>query len=142
MKYSSIGFAAMISILPAWSSLLLADPASPPRETIAPAFREILPNVPGKSLAGIVVSYPPGGATPAHHHPSSAFVLGYVLSGEIRSQVDGGQVRVYRAGERWKENPGALHGISENASATEPARLLAIFVTDTGATELTTLEKR
>jgi quercetin dioxygenase-like cupin family protein len=114
----------------------------PPRETIAPAFREILPNVPGKSLVGIVVSYPPGGATPAHHHPNSAFVLGYVLSGEIRSQVDGGQVRVYRAGESWKENPGALHGISENASATEPARLLAIFVTDTGATELTTLEKR
>ena len=75
MKYSSIGFAAMISILPAWSSLLLADPASPPRETIAPAFREILPNVPGKSLVGSVVSYPPGGATPAHHrapHLSSA----------------------------------------------------------------------
>jgi quercetin dioxygenase-like cupin family protein len=142
MKYSSIGFAAMISILPAWSSLLLADPASPPRETIAPAFREILPNVPGKSLVGIVVSYPPGGATPAHHYPSPAFVLGYVLSGEIRSQVDGGQIRVYRAGESWKENPGALHGISENASATEPARLLAIFVTDTGDTELTTLERR
>jgi quercetin dioxygenase-like cupin family protein len=142
MKYSSIGFAAMLSVIPAWSSLLLADPASPPRETIAPAFREILPNVPGKSLVGIVVNYPPGGATPAHHHPSSAFVLGYVLSGEIRSQVDGGQVRVYRAGESWKEYPGALHGISENASATEPARLLAIFVTDTGATELTTLEKR
>ena len=142
MKYSSIGFAAMLSVIPAWSSLLLADPASPPRETIAPAFREILPNVPDKSLVGIVVSYPPGGATPAHHHPSSAFVLGYVLSGEIRSQVDGGQVRVYRAGESWKENPGALHGISENASATEPARLLAIFVTDTGDTELTTSERR
>jgi hypothetical protein len=85
---------------------------------------------------------PSCGATPAHHHRSSAFVLGYVLSGEIRSQVDGGQIRVYRAGESWKENPGALHGISENASATEPARLLAIFVTDTGDTELTTSERR
>jgi len=31
--------------------------------------------------------------------------------------------------------------VSENASATEPAKLLAIFVVDTSDTELTTIDK-
>jgi hypothetical protein len=34
--------------------------------------------------------------------------------------------------------PGDRHGVSENASDTESARLLAVFVVDTGETELTT----
>jgi quercetin dioxygenase-like cupin family protein len=127
---------------PRCPALVSADAGSPPRETITPAFREILPNVPGKSLIGIVVSYPLGGATPAHHHPSSAFLIGYVLSGSIRSRVDGGEVRVFRAGESWTEKQGAHHNISESASATEPASLLAIFVTNTNDTVLTTLEQR
>ena len=35
-----------------------------------------------------VVSYPPGGRSPAHHHTPPAFIYAYVLSGAIRSQVD------------------------------------------------------
>jgi quercetin dioxygenase-like cupin family protein len=96
--------------------------------------------VPGKSIVGVVVTYPPGGATPAHRHAPSAFIVGYVLSGAIRSQADDGDARVYHAGETWTEEPGAHHRISENASATEPARLLAIFIVDPGDTELTTLD--
>ena len=65
----------------------------------------------------------------------------YVLSGAIRSQVDGGEVRVFHAGESWSEKPGARHDISENASTTEPATLLAIFIVDSTDTELTTIDK-
>ena len=65
----------------------------------------------------------------------------YVLSGAIRSQVDDGPVQVFHAGESWSEKPGARHTVSENASATEPAKLLAIFVVDTNDTELTTIDK-
>jgi quercetin dioxygenase-like cupin family protein len=65
-----------------------------------------------------------------------------VLSGSIRSQVDDGPVQVLRAGESFFEKPGAHHRVSENASATEPARLLAIFVVDTSETELTTIDKQ
>jgi quercetin dioxygenase-like cupin family protein len=85
---------------------------------------------------GQVVSYPPGGGTRAHFHPRSSFVVGYVLSGSIPSQVNHGEARVFRAGENWTEPPGAYHPISDNASATEPASLLAIFVVDTVDTEL------
>lgn len=109
-------------------------------DTVAPAFREAIPNIPGKSLVAVVVSYAPGGKTPPHHHARSAFVTGYVLSGSIRSQVDAGPVQIFHAGESWSEKPGAHHGISENASTTEPATLLAIFVVDSNDTALTTLE--
>jgi len=114
--------------------------AQSPPGTVSPAFREAIPNIPGKSLIAAVVTYPPGGKTPPHHHARSAFVTAYVLSGEIRSQVDDGKVQVFKAGESFSEPPGALHRISENASTTEPAKLLAIFVVDSNDTELTTIE--
>jgi quercetin dioxygenase-like cupin family protein len=121
----------------------LSAEATPPRETITPAFREAIPNIPGKSLIGVVVNYPPSGATPAHHHARSAFITAYVLSGAIRSQVNDGKVQVFQAGESWTEPPGAHHQISENASSTEPASLLAIFVVDTSdVADLTTLERQ
>ena len=80
----------------------------------------------------------PGGNSPAHIHPNSAFIYATVLEGAIRSQVNDGPVTTYRAGESWSENPGDRHAVSANASATEPARLLAVFVLDTDETTLTT----
>ena len=97
-------------------------------------------NVPGKSLEGVAVSYPPGVKSGAHHHAKSAFITAYVISGAIRSQVEGEPARVYHAGETWSEAPGAHHTISENASATEPAELLAVFLLDTGDGPLTTAD--
>jgi quercetin dioxygenase-like cupin family protein len=60
-----------------------------------------------------------------------------VLSGAVRSQVDDEPVKVYRVGESFSERPGARHKVSENASATEPAQLLAVFVVDTSERNLT-----
>jgi len=98
-----------------------------------------LPNVPGKSITAVVVSYAPGGKSSKHHHAGSVFA--YVLSGAIRSKNSAtGPARVYRAGEGFFEPPGSEHLISENASATEPASLLAVFVADDGA-RLTTFDK-
>ena len=131
MKIRSIALVATLAAVAAGLNLVSAEAASQERQTITPAFREAIPNIPGKSIVAIVVNYPPGGATPAHYHPRSAFVTGYVLSGSIRSQVNDGKAQVFRAGESWTEPPGAYHPISENASATEPATLLAIFVVDT-----------
>jgi len=109
-----------------------------PRETVTPAFSNPIANIPGKSLMAVVVTYPPGGKTPPHVHAKSAFITGYVLSGAIRSKVDTGPDHVFKAGESWTEEPGAHHGMSENASATEPASLLAIFVVDSDEKALTT----
>jgi quercetin dioxygenase-like cupin family protein len=70
--------------------LALASPAATKAQTaehttISPAFRKEIPNIRGKSLVGVVVSYTLGRKTPAHHHAGSAFVTGHVLSGAIHS---------------------------------------------------------
>ena len=52
--------------------------------------------------------------------------------------VNDGETRIYRAGESWSEPPAAIHSISRNASKTEPAKLLAVFVLDTNDNPLTT----
>jgi quercetin dioxygenase-like cupin family protein len=97
-----------------------------------------LPNVPGKSIRAVLVEYGPGGSSPAHTHPNSAFIHAIVLEGAIRSQVNDGPVTTYRAGQSFTELPGDRHGVSANASTTEPAKILAVFVLDTNETELTT----
>lgn len=101
-------------------------------ETVTPVFSEALPNLPGNSLTAVVVDYAPGGASGSHHHAGSVFA--YVLDGAIRSQLDDGSEMVYQAGESFFEKPGTHHVVSANASATAPARLLAIIVAETGAT--------
>jgi len=106
-----------------------------------PAFKEEIANIPGKSLAAVLVEYAPGGKTPSHHHAKSAFISAYVISGAVRSQVDDGPVKIFKAGEHFTEKPGAHHVVSENASDTEPAKILAIFVVDSSETALTTMDK-
>ena len=100
-------------------------------------------NVAGKSMKGILVEYAPGGSSPPHIHAKSAFIYATVLDGAIKSQVNDGPVKIYRAGENWSENPGDHHGVSANASATKPARILAVFVVDTSEKNenLTTFSK-
>lgn len=105
------------------------------------AFNNPIPNIPGKSILAVVVDYPPGAHGSPHHHAASAFITAYVLEGTVREQVDDGPVKVYHAGEYFIENPGAHHRISENASKTEPAKMLAIFVLNTGENPLSTPDK-
>ena len=99
-------------------------------------FDQALPNVPGKSLKAVLVEYGPGGASPAHTHPGSAFIYAAVLEGAVRSKVNDGPETVYHAGQSFSEMPGDRHGVSANASDTEPARLLAVFVVDSDARDL------
>jgi quercetin dioxygenase-like cupin family protein len=100
------------------------------RETETLVADKAIPNVPGKRLRSFIVDYPPGGVSLSHRHSRSAFIYAYVVSGRVRSQVDDEPVRIYLPGEVWFENPGAHHRVSENASDTEPARLLAVFIVD------------
>jgi len=101
-------------------------------ETVKKIFASKLANVPGQTLTAELVEYPPGGKSAAHYHAGSVFA--YVLTGGIRSQNSAtGAARVYKAGESFFEPPGSDHLVSENASATEPASLLAIHVANDGA---------
>ena len=120
------------SIAAVFTAIALATAAGHAQELeeVKQVFEHAIPNIPGKRLAALVVSYPPGGKSLPHRHAGSAFVYAHVLSGAIRSQVDDEPVRVYQVGEGFYENPGSHHRISENASASEPASLLAVFITD------------
>jgi quercetin dioxygenase-like cupin family protein len=110
--------------------------ASAQEAKVTLVYDQVIPNVPGKSIRGVLVEYGPGGSNPAHTHPKSAFIYATVLEGAINSQVNDGPVTTYRAGESWSEQPGDRHLVSANASDTEPARLLAVFVLDTTEKEL------
>ncbi len=79
MKIRSIAFAATLAAIAIWPNIMSAQTASSGGETIKPAFQNAIPNLPGKSLVGLVVSYTPGGSTRAHYHPRSSFVTGFVL---------------------------------------------------------------
>ena len=129
-------FAAALASLCVAAPGMAAD--QQPGAKVTLVYDHVLPNVPGKSIKGVLVEYPPGGTSPAHTHPGSAFIYATVLEGAIRSRVNDGPVKVYHAGENFSENPGDRHMVSENASATEPARLLAVFVVNSSETALTT----
>ena len=79
--------------------------------------------------------------SPSHRHPSSAFIYARVLEGAIRSKVNDASERTYQAGESWTERPGDHHQVSQNASATAPAKLLAVFVVDTSDREIVIPDK-
>lgn len=102
-----------------------------PRPEIKPVSSQDLTGMPGKKLSTLIVDFPPGGLSPAHHHGGSVYV--HVLSGTIRSQLEGGPPIVYQAGDSFFEPMGIIHLFAENMSATERARALAVIVHDEGA---------
>src|SRR5438067_10912554 len=120
------------------NSALAADEG--PKSTVV--FDHALPNVPGKSMKGILVEYGPGVASVGHMHPKSAFIYATVLEGALRTSVNDGPAVIYRAGQNFPEMPGDRHTVDENASKTEPAKLLAVFVVDTNEKELLTPLKK
>ena len=132
---ASLSLAVAIGMAP---TVATAADASPDATT--EVFNRAIENIPGKSLIAVEVNYGPGEKSGAHRHEESAFIMAYVVSGAIRSQVEGEPAQVYTAGQTWYENPGAHHVVSENASETEPAKLLAVFVVDTEHGDLTTLD--
>jgi quercetin dioxygenase-like cupin family protein len=111
-----------------------SDPTGSTLDRVEP-IASYAPNVPGKRITTVRVFYGPGGFTRAHRHAGS--VTAYITKGEIRSQLGGGPVETFKVGQSFFEPPGATHLVSANASNTEPAELIAVFVADEGA-QLTT----
>src|SRR5262245_31959597 len=89
-----------------------------------------LPALDGSHLEGTIVevSYAPGASSAAHSHPCA--VLGYVVSGTVRMQVKGEAEVIYKAGDSFYEAPNGVHQVSANASASEPAKIIAVFTCD------------
>lgn len=124
---SALAALAARSIAPASVQAAESAGASSRHEVI----KQTLPGKPDRDLTLVEVTYPPGTGSPPHLHANG--VMAFVVAGAIASQVGEGPEHTYRAGEAWWEPPGAVHRVSRNASATEPATLLAIYIAPKGA---------
>lgn len=94
-----------------------------------------LPEFPGKEAEVITVDYAPGAVDPVHRHNAHAFV--YVLEGTIVMQVKGGKEVTLTPGQTFYEAPGDVHVVGRNASKTQPARFVVMFIKEKGAPILT-----
>jgi len=94
-----------------------------------------LPEVPGKEIEVITVTYAPGAIDAIHRHDAHAVV--YVLDGEIEMQVRGGTLRRLGPGQVFYESPEDVHTVSRNASKTKPAKFVVFLVKTEGARILT-----
>ncbi|MFF8904770.1 cupin domain-containing protein [Streptomyces olivaceoviridis] len=102
-----------------------------PTETLKPLLQQALPEVKGKTFTSLIVDFPPNARAMPHRH-GQAFGYAYVLEGTVRSRLEGKSARTYHQGGNWVEEPGAHHVLTENTSPTRRARLLVVFVSDTG----------
>jgi quercetin dioxygenase-like cupin family protein len=98
---------------------------SQPAETSRVALAHALPALDGRHLVTtlVEVTYGPGGSSAPHSHPCP--VIGYVVSGSLRSNDS-----TYTAGQSFYEAPNAEHRVSANASRTQPVTFLAYFTCD------------
>jgi quercetin dioxygenase-like cupin family protein len=105
--------------------------SKPPTEALSPLLQIALPNVKGKTFTSAIVDFPPAARAAPHRH-GQAFVYAYVLDGTVASRLEGQPVHTYHRGENWVEQPGAHHLLTENTSRTRPAKLLVVFISNTG----------
>jgi quercetin dioxygenase-like cupin family protein len=108
-----------------------ATASKPPSETLKPVLAMPLPNVHGKTFTAAIVKFPPAARAVPHRH-GKAFVYAYVLEGTVASRLEGEPRRTYHRGEDWVERPGAHHVLTKNTSRTKPAKLLVVFISNTG----------
>jgi quercetin dioxygenase-like cupin family protein len=108
---------------------------APPATPRPPVFKGDLPNLTMDDweVTVSIVDYAPGRVGAAHHH--AGFVLAYVLEGAVITKISGqGEAKTYTAGQMFYEPPGSTHEVSNNASQTQPAKLLAMIFAKRGAT--------
>ena len=110
---------------------VLADTAADTSTIITPLMEKPLAARAAAVASMVTVEYAPGAGTPPHSHPADTFV--YVLEGAIEMQVAGGELKVLKAGDTYYEQPSDKHMVSRNASKTEKARFLVMFVKDKDA---------
>jgi quercetin dioxygenase-like cupin family protein len=110
----------------------LDTPGAPSAFGIKTIYERALPPVSldGWHVTVLELTFPPGAASPKHVHPG--FILGYILDGELRFQLEGEHEKVLSAGDVFYEAPGSIHLLSSSASTIRPARTLALAFGEKG----------
>jgi quercetin dioxygenase-like cupin family protein len=126
MRYRMAAQAAVIGML-----CLLAGLAVAEEPKVTPLIGKDLAGLTGKEGVMLTVEYAPGASSGKHRHNAHTFV--YVLAGAIVMQVEGGESVTLGPGQTFYESPDDIHIVSKNASDSQPAKFLVLFVKDKGA---------
>ena len=114
---------------------LAGAPSAGNQQTQVPGgtvFEHVLPNLTldDWQVTASTINLEPGSGGRPHRHPG--FVLVYVLEGEVVTKISGQPEVTYSAGQMFYEQPGSTHEVSRNASATKPAKFLALIFAKKG----------
>ena len=122
MRSFAPAFIAMLALTATMSATApAAAQQAAPATTVTPLLKQVLADVPGREVMMITLDIPPGD-----------HVFGYVLEGSYKIKLDQGEEKILTEGQTFYEAPGQLHAVSANASATEPAKVLAVIVAESG----------
>lgn len=106
-------------------------PLRAPGAEVTMLFKQDLADMAGKAGQILTVEFAPGEVSAPHRHNAHTFV--YVLEGAVVMQVRGGEAKTLTAGQVFYENPDDIHTVANNASDTEPAKILVFFIKDSDA---------
>ena len=96
-------------------------------------LKRVLPAGDFREVEAVIIDLPPGAAAPRHRHDVA--VVAYVLEGTVENQFDGGPLQTHKIGDSWWEAPGTVHDTARNASPTERARLLVVYIGEVGKSQ-------
>jgi quercetin dioxygenase-like cupin family protein len=101
----------------------------PPLQRV-PVLEEAIPstNPPIKLVRGARIRFAPRQPTGLHRHPIS--VAGVVTAGSFIFKREGEPEKVIKTGDSFFEPAGVTTERFDNASSTEPAELIAFYLTD------------
>ena len=103
----------------------------PPATKVSTILKQAIAEFPCHEIVMVTLDIPPGGGSAPHRHPGH-HIFGYVLEGSYRIKLDNGAETTLTKGQTFHEAPGQLHAVSANASQTEPAKVLAFIVAESG----------
>jgi quercetin dioxygenase-like cupin family protein len=122
---------ALIVMLGAGALVPAISQQQTPATKVTTLLKEAMAELPGREIIMVTLDIPPGGGSPPHRHPGH-HIFGYVLEGTYKLKLDQGTETILTKGQTFYEAPGQLHAISVNASLTEPAKVLAFIVGESG----------
>jgi quercetin dioxygenase-like cupin family protein len=89
-------------------------------------LKQVLPPGDFRNVQAVIIELGAGAAAARHRHDVA--VLAYVLEGTVENQFDGGAIVTHKSGDTWWEVPGTIHNVARNASTTQRARLLVVYI--------------
>lgn len=103
----------------------------PSEERASQVLSQLLPDIPGKQVVILAITYPPGYSGAVHRH--NAYAFAYVLEGSVVMGLNDGTPVTLTPGQTFYEGPTDIHTISRNASKTKPAKFLVFLIKNKNA---------